>query len=1197
MTEESWLERSKKKWKKFQQRGRSPRESPLSATNPVSALPASSRPPTSLNAPISPSSTIGASGSITTVSTPEIAAERQDAPINLWSRAFERSSKEAKKWIREHNLDLSDQSKPEDHIKEITRLIESKSLRTDQDGNSKIDIGYQKIVVREYIAGVAAFLTMAGDIAVHFAPPQASAPWAIAKAVLKIPVKQNDQMAALAGTVQWFTRIVRRGQLYELLYNTKTTDGDAVLNMHEALLDLYVAAIELLARSDTLIQSGVAKQTLNAILRPEQATGFVADLAQKEQRLLQEIPVCEASRSAIAGKQADERSRDLLSSLDQLSSPLRRIDEGVAEIREMIDEEQLRGLLQFISPEGHGKSHVDIADSRIDDTGNWLIEHEGFRTWQAIPSSSTILWLKGTVGTGKTYLTWRAIEYVKTTLEGRCCNEGFAFFYCSRSATALQDPLIVLRSFVRQLFDRRSEHCYNRLIRKRKIAEDEGRSLGLKDCKELMLDFINSYSSSTIILDALDEASTTSTNHNLAEILIDILDKVKKPVKLFISSRPDREYLQVFEATATITVESYNQQADIEKYLEDRLYSTLSFKQRQRETQALIRNVFSSQNSAMFRWIHLQVQRLHNYTSHDAVKSWATTLPSTLTEAYDQLFDDMRKHDENDVALAERAIKWVLCSILPLNSTILLKAIRYSLQDLVLVEKEEQTEQQILSLCRDLLTIQPKSKTWALPHASVAEYFELKGITLAACDLFASKIVLGCLESFEAQTIARAGSMWQIQSFEDYVVQLWFLHVGRYDKWLDSSKGANADPELVTILKRFIGLPAESSNHYRRWINNSGSVIGKGHMYAISSTKAELLPENMALYIACRYGFYHTLRDWWDGNGKISKTMALEECRNGNTSLVQTVRGGCLPIFEYLIRLVGTDYSVSERRNAMEAALTFFKHTDIAAALMAEAAIDVNVVHDGYDDTLVQQTARYNPEMLQWLIDQGWADVNRESAAKFGSPLIAAASVLNVKSVEILLSAGANPNAVLQSGTRYDTALYAVGSNRMPNNEVVETVRLLLDSGADANQPLKTCQYGSAFETMICVNFNNHRLLEELLEMLLRAGADPIMVFDRGLHGSALAAAAFHGLNEVLETMIGGAVTREQAIRCLQSSRHPKEHNFNFDQDFTGWMKRRTETAKYLTDEVGVDEETLLKIGLWDVRPEKGDEYFVFKFE
>lgn len=188
MSEESFFERSKKKWKKFQQRGRSPWASTLPATSQLSAptQPSTSLDTLTISAPPSPA--IEASKPFIIVSTPEIAAGQQDPPESLWSKAFERSSKETKKWIREHSLDLSEQAKPEDHIRDITRLIESNTLCTDKDGNSKIDINYQKIVFREYIADVAAFLTMAGDIAINFAPPQASAPWAIAKAMLKVSV-------------------------------------------------------------------------------------------------------------------------------------------------------------------------------------------------------------------------------------------------------------------------------------------------------------------------------------------------------------------------------------------------------------------------------------------------------------------------------------------------------------------------------------------------------------------------------------------------------------------------------------------------------------------------------------------------------------------------------------------------------------------------------------------------------------------------------------------------------------------------------------------------------------------------------------------------------------------------------------------------------------------------------------------------
>jgi hypothetical protein len=175
-----------------------------------------------------------------------------------------------------------------------------------------------------------------------------------------------------------------------------TTNEGAVSNLHDAHVDLYVAAIELLARSNVLFKSGVVKQTLNAILRPEQATGLISDLFQKEQNVSQEVQSCEALRNERAGKQTDEKIQNLLTKLDLMSLPLTRIDEGVARLLKNINEDQLEKLMDFISLEQFGKGHAAIKDARVENTGDWLIDHEGFQDWQAIASSSTLLFLKGT---------------------------------------------------------------------------------------------------------------------------------------------------------------------------------------------------------------------------------------------------------------------------------------------------------------------------------------------------------------------------------------------------------------------------------------------------------------------------------------------------------------------------------------------------------------------------------------------------------------------------------------------------------------------------------------------------------------------------------------------------------------------------------------------------------------------------------
>lgn len=213
--------------------------------------------------------------------------------------------------------------------------------------------------------------------------------------------------------------------------------------------------------------------------------------------------------------------------------------------------------------------------------------------------STTLLSHFTSVGTGKTYLTSRVIDHIKQTLETSPHDEGFAFFYCNRSGPSMQDPLIVLRSFVLQLSYKANKYDYiqSNVIQRFEKAKQEGRGLSFTDCKELILESMNLYSKTTIILDALDESDISY--YNLAEIFIDMMDKARKPVKIFISSRPDREFLEAFKDQDTIKIDSSNQQGDIEKYLDEALYSTKFFGKRRLEIQDLIKETFSTRNGGM----------------------------------------------------------------------------------------------------------------------------------------------------------------------------------------------------------------------------------------------------------------------------------------------------------------------------------------------------------------------------------------------------------------------------------------------------------------------------------------------------------------------------------------------------------------------------------------------------------------------
>jgi hypothetical protein len=164
----------------------------------------------------------------------------------------------------------------------------------------------------------------------------------------------------------------------------------------------------------------------------------------------------------------------------------------------------------------------------------------------------------------------------------------------------MQDPLTVLRSFVRQLagkaFDT-SGVIQNSLIQRCEIIQKEKRDFTYKDCEDMLLESFNLYPRTTIVLDALDE--TDVTDYNLGAILTTIMQKSENPIKIFISSRPDREYLEAFADETIITVDASSQHEDIERFLAEKLYMTNCFQQRSPAIQAEIMNVFAARSCGM----------------------------------------------------------------------------------------------------------------------------------------------------------------------------------------------------------------------------------------------------------------------------------------------------------------------------------------------------------------------------------------------------------------------------------------------------------------------------------------------------------------------------------------------------------------------------------------------------------------------
>lgn len=534
----------------------------------------------------------------------------------------------------------------------------------------------------------------------------------------------------------------------------------------------------------------------------------------------------------------------------------------------------------------------------------------------------------------------------------------------------------------------------------------------------------------------------------------------------------------------------------------------------------------------------MQVRALEGCFTEGAIIKRLKMLPKDLTEAYDQLYAEIETRDANDIALAERAFKWIMCSCHELEVDTLLEAIRLIPQGNTIKTTAKQTQENLLALCQDFLTVDHQRNVFEFPHLSVAEYFESKRWSMKEADCLVGHVSLALLfETYSAiDPIIRLTLYLDDsddtnpdppipeQPLEGYARHHWLTHVRRYDEAIRPGDEINTDLSLV--LKRFLGSPGESSMQYQRWLRftktSSYKVIPGRCPWPETSALhplrryGTLNPESISLFSMCRFALYHLLQDWWDSDPTITTLAATTWTDDGVNALALAAMAGSRDICTRLLPHVNINAPLKHRvYGSVLIAAIGEGQASIVRFLVKEAGADVNMRFDSGVKFAVVAAARFQSvELLVWLIEEGGADIN----LSVGNGDVLSARVLaeavwsgNKDMVEYLVvQAQADVNAVFRTGV-YGSPLVAA---LICYKSDVEITSLLISHGAEVNALLRTGRFGSALAAAAC----RGRLAE--VEMLIEAGADVNLLVQVGEFGSALEAAAVNGKFATMETLI-----------------------------------------------------------------------------
>ncbi|KAK8244861.1 hypothetical protein HDK77DRAFT_426805 [Phyllosticta capitalensis] len=354
--------------------------------------------------------------------------------------------------------------------------------------------------------------------------------------------------------------------------------SDIIKHLRQSLVELYAEMLLLLSKSVRYFNSGKIKRAVKGIFTAEDIEDSFDSLEAKQKEVERIRVLAEADRVQAMSSVTQEihaQQEQLKSKLEEFAKPVSKIEAQVIDIYNYVDEERQVKILDSISKILHNSHHDFAAKGRLPGSGEWLFEKPEFQSWQEATSSS-IIWLRGDPGAGKTKLASLVVDELRTKEElgneREPRNERFAFFYCNRNPAqperAHAEP--ILASLVRQLacvaegviFDTIRSR-YSKILQNGTYRDV---TWPIEKSVHALIGLTGLHTSTVLVLDALDEVEPSEIATLLAALLHVKRDSAGA-VKIFFSSRQNERIKNLLQDHPNFCIEAHDNAQDIEAFV------------------------------------------------------------------------------------------------------------------------------------------------------------------------------------------------------------------------------------------------------------------------------------------------------------------------------------------------------------------------------------------------------------------------------------------------------------------------------------------------------------------------------------------------------------------------------------------------------------------------------------------------------
>lgn len=167
------------------------------------------------------------------------------------------------------------------------------------------------------------------------------------------------------------------------------------------------------------------------------------------------------------------------------------------------------------------------------------------------------------------------IDDILRAFDTQRSDEAIAYFYCDRNQASRRESISIMRSFVRQLSTTRTGDAMQPILvqfyRQKKRTGFASGEPDMEECVDLLRQYVNTYPQTTLVLDALDECDNPPIRKQLVKAFDDVLKHSLKPIKIFISSRPDTDIRHRLGTGPDVGIQATDNQDDIAKFVAAKL--------------------------------------------------------------------------------------------------------------------------------------------------------------------------------------------------------------------------------------------------------------------------------------------------------------------------------------------------------------------------------------------------------------------------------------------------------------------------------------------------------------------------------------------------------------------------------------------------------------------------------------------------